>query len=253
MKEYGDYKYTSVSMNKDMDLINSLGELASKNTIEYIIETGTHRGLGSTTMLGNAFKNSSSLISLNTIEIDYTNYSLAKKNLSQFSFVNCCYGCSLDLNDAIEYVKKDEAILHHEKYPEVFIDNAKDPINFYVNELEGRLNDSSNNIIKQFLKKILRPSRNANTNPAYNLLPSLIKKFEGHEMLIVLDSAGGVGHMEFQITDELMKNKNYYILLDDTHHLKHFRGYDIIKNRGDFSIINASEKNGWVLAYHKAV
>ena len=79
MKEYGDYKYTSVSMNKDMDLINSLSELASKNTIEYIIETGTHRGLGSTTMLSNAFKNSSSLISLNTIEIDYTNYSLAKK------------------------------------------------------------------------------------------------------------------------------------------------------------------------------
>jgi hypothetical protein len=103
------------------------------------------------------------------------------------------------------------------------------------------------------LKKILRPSRNANTNPTYNLLPSLIKKFEGHKMLLVLDSAGGVGHMEFQITDELMKNKNYYILLDDTHHLKHFRGYDIIKNRGDFSIINTSEKNGWVLAYHKAV
>jgi predicted O-methyltransferase YrrM len=143
-------------MNKDMDLINSLAELASKNTIEYIIETGTHRGLGSTTMLGNAFKNSSSLKSLNTIEIDYTNYTLAKKNLSQFNFINCHYGCSLDLNDAIAYVKQDEAILHHEKYPEVFIDNAKDPINFYVNELEGRLNDSSNNIIKQFLKKILR-------------------------------------------------------------------------------------------------
>ena len=143
--------------------------------------------------------------------------------------------------------------MHHEKYLEVFIDNAKDPINFYVNELEGRLNDSSNNIIKQFLKKILRPSRNANTNPTYNLLPSLIKEFGNHEMLIVLDSAGGVGHMEFQITDELMKNKNYYILLDDTHHLKHFRGYDIIKNRGDFSIINASEKNGWVFANHKVV
>ena len=159
MKEYGDYKYTSVSMNKDMDLINSLAELASKNTIEYIVETGTHRGLGSTTMLGNAFKNSSSLKSLNTIEIDYTNYTQAKKNLSQFSFVNCCYGCSLDLNDAIEYVKQDEAILDHDKYPEVFIDNAKDPINFYVNELEGRLNDSSNNIIKQFLKtKTLNPS-----------------------------------------------------------------------------------------------
>ena len=240
-------------MNKDVNLINSLAELASKNTIKYIIETGTHRGLGSTTMLGNAFKNSSSIISLNTIEIDYYNFSLAKKNLSQFSFINCCYGCSLDLNDAIEYVKKDDAILHHEKYPELFIDNEKAPVNFYVNELEGRLNDSSNNIIKQFLKKILRPNRNTSTNPTYNLLPNLIKEFYNHEMLIVLDSAGGVGHMEFQITDELMKNKNYYILLDDTHHLKHFRGYDIIKNRGDFSIINASEKNGWVLAYHNAL
>jgi hypothetical protein len=204
-------------------------------------------------MLGNAFKNSSSLKSLNTIEIDYTNYTLAKKNLSQFNFVNCHYGCSLDLNDAITYVKQDEAILNHEKYPEVFIDNAKDPINFYVNELEGRLNDTSNNVLKQFFKKIFHPSRNSQIKPKYNLLHGLIKEFYNHELLIVLDSAGGVGHMEFQITDELMKNKNYYILLDDTHHLKHFRGYDIIKNRGDFSIINASEKNGWVLAYHKAV
>ena len=120
-------------MNKDMDLINSLAELASKNSIEYIVETGTHRGLGSTTMLGNAFKNSSSLKSLNTIEIDYTNYSLAKKNLSQFSFVNCCYGCSLDLNDAIAYVKKDEAILHHEKYPSCLFDTSthNTRINFY--------------------------------------------------------------------------------------------------------------------------
>ena len=59
MKEYGDYKYTSVSMNKDQDLIKSLTNLAEQNNIDYIIETGTHRGLGSTTMLGNAFRNSS--------------------------------------------------------------------------------------------------------------------------------------------------------------------------------------------------
>ena len=240
-------------MNKDVDLINSLNDLAKKNIIKYIIETGTHRGLGSTTMLGNAFKNSSTLVSLNTIEIDYTNFSVAKKNLSHFSFINCCYGCSLDLNEAITYVKKDEAILYHEKYPEIFIDNAKDPINFYVNELEGKLNESSDSIIKKFLKKLLRPSKNSKINPQYNLLPKLIKEFYNDEMLIVLDSAGGVGHMEFQITDELMKNKAYYLLLDDTHHLKHFRGYDIIKNRGDFSILNASDKNGWVLAYHTVV
>ena len=240
-------------MNKDVDLINSLNDLAKKNIIKYIIETGTHRGLGSTTMLGNAFKNSSTLVSLNTIEIDYTNFSVAKKNLSHFSFINCCYGCSLDLNEAITYVKKDEAILYHEKYPEIFIDNAKDPINFYVNELEGKLNESSDSIIKKFLKRLLRPNKNSKINPQYNLLPKLIKEFYNDEMFIVLDSAGGVGHMEFQITDELMKNKAYYLLLDDTHHLKHFRGYDIIKNRGDFSILNASDKNGWVLAYHKAV
>ena len=252
MKEYGDYKYTSVSMNKDQDLIKSLANLAEQNNIDYIIETGTHRGLGSTTMLGNAFRNSTSLKSLYTIEIDYSNFSTAKKNLSHFNFVNCLYGCSLDLNDAIEYVKKDEAILHHENYPDVFIDNAKDPINFYVNELEGRLNEGSNNIIKQFLKKLLRPSRDSNTEPKYNLLPDLIKELSNKNLLIVLDSAGGVGHMEFQITDELMKDKNYYLLLDDTHHLKHFRGLDIIKNRGDFTIINSSDKNGWVLAQHKA-
>lgn len=253
MKDYGTYKFTSVSMNKDMNLIKSLEEIAEKNEIQYIIETGTHRGLGSTTMLSNAFKNSVSLKSLNTIEIDYTNYSKAKKNLAQYPFVTCWYGCSLDLNEAIEYVKNDEAILHHEKYPAVFIDYAKDPVSFYVNELEGRLNDTSNNIFKKILKAILKPSRNFNINPEYNLLTTLINKFMNDTLLIVLDSAGGVGHMEFEITDALMKHKSYYLLLDDIHHLKHFRGYEIVKTRSDFKVINASEQNGWVLAYHTAV
>jgi hypothetical protein len=97
----------------------------------------------------------------------------------------------------------------------------------------------------------LQPSKNSKIKPQYNLLSKLIKDFYNEEMLIVLDSAGGVGNMEFQIIDELMKNEAYYLLLDDTHHLKHFRGYDIIKNRGDFSIINNSDKNGCVLCYHK--
>ena len=61
-------------------------------------------------------------------------------------------------------------------------------------------------------------------------------------MLIVLDSAGGVGHMEFQITDELINNKNYYILLNDTHHLKHFRGYDIIKIEAIFLLSKPLKK-----------
>jgi hypothetical protein len=45
--------------------------------------------------------------------------------------------------------------------------------------------------------------------------------------------------------------KEYYLLLDDTHHIKHFRSLEYIKhNPKEFQVIEESAQHGWVFCRH---
>jgi hypothetical protein len=228
-------------MSNNHDFKKALSNLASFESIEIIIESGTYNGLGSSTSIAIAFQNSKKLEKFYTCEVDLQSYREAKYNLSKFPFVKCCLGTSVSKNEAIQFIKSDQAIRHHEDYPEVFIDDTHNPVDFYINEIKGHLIDSKNDVLRSLQKWII--SRN-------NLLRKLIAQNIDRKMLIVLDSAGGIGHLEFMIVNELLSKVEFYILLDDTHHLKHFRGYKEIKNNKAYSILAASELDGWVLAKH---
>jgi hypothetical protein len=58
-----------------------------------------------------------------------------------------------------------------------------------------------------------------------------------HRPLIVLDSAGGIGYLEFLTTLKVMGNAEYMLLLDDVHHLKHFRGLRDLRTNKSFEIL----------------
>lgn len=242
MKYYGDYKNYSISIAKDEKLIAVLNLLASKNNIEVIIETGTYRGLGSTKMIAEAFLNDEKLKTFYTCEISYSFYKQAKQNLRKYNLVKCIWGCSVDLNKAIDFVIKDEVIKNHHLYKDVFIDDINDPTSFYLNELRGNLLNSQQGFFYLLFNFKKRKDK---------LLEVLINKHTHQEILFVLDSAGGVGYFEFLTVVELMANKHYYILLDDIHHLKHFRSKEYILNAKDFHVWSISEENGWLLAEHK--
>lgn len=241
MKYYGDYKNASISMAEDPLLKEELMALANSDDIEVIIESGTYIGLGSTLMLANAFLNSRSLKIFYTLEVNNSFWKTAKRNLKRFKFIKCLHGCSLDLNESIEFVKSDYAILNHKDYPNQFIDDINDPVKFYVNELNGHLNS----LVPVGIKKYLKFSRKD------GLLKKLISKHKNQKKLFVLDSAGGVGFLEFKKIIELNKDSSFYILLDDIHHLKHFRSKEYIMSDKKFNIINYSEINGWLLAKYK--
>ena len=74
-----------------------------------------------------------------------------------------------------------------------------------------------------------------------------------HKPLIVLDSAGGIGYLEFQTVLKVMGNSEYFILLDDIHHLKHFRSARDIKTDKSFEILGLEQHHGWMLAHHRPV
>jgi hypothetical protein len=67
--------------------------------------------------------------------------------------------------------------------------------------------------------------------------------------LFVLDSGAGIGYYEFKQVRQLMRNKNYYLVLDDVHHLKHFRSKEFIESHTEeFELISLNMELGWLIA-----
>jgi hypothetical protein len=240
MKDYAKCKNASKSMTNDPRLIECLEDLANTRMINYIVETGTFDGLGSSTMIANAFEKSPTLKKFFTIEISYSDYKKAKKNLSHFLFVDCLYGCSVNRDEAIDFVLHDNAILNHEAYPDIYIDFASDPTRFYLHELKAGWDTSKKNMISRLLRRW----------PQSELLKKLLVKYAEHKLLIVLDSAGGIGQMEFKLVSNIMKDRPHFLLLDDINHLKHFRSYEEIKSNEKYKILGISTENRWLIAQY---
>lgn len=245
MKHYKYHPQFSVRISTSNDLRNKLVELASHQMIDYIIETGTYDGLGSTTLIAESFKHSKSLKKFYTCEVDINSFLKARCNLKKYVFVQCLYGLSLLKKQAIDFIKNDPAINEHTNYPEIFIDNTDNLVQFYLNEIQGKLTmqDSKNYFSKFF--RILFLSLKFREG----LLQKIISTFINKRLFIVLDSAGALGYLEFQTVEKLLKDKEYWLLLDDIHHLKHFRSYSQIKNDARYQILGENYAEGWVLAY----
>ena len=84
-----------------------------------------------------------------------------------------------------------------------------------------------------------------------NLLAKSLERVRDERPLVVLDSAGGTGWLEFTTLRETMGARPYVLLLDDVHHLKHFRSLQHVRRDGAFEILGLDEMHGWMLALHK--
>ncbi len=244
MKPYKDYPHSSISMQDDSGLKNALKAL-SKSTIEIIIESGTFNGLGSTTFIMEAFEDAASLEKFYTIELNYRTYKIATNNLAQFPKVQCKFGCSTKLQEAVDFMQNDEAILNHQNYTDIYIDDIHEPVKFYSKELNGFLGVSS---IKSMITRIINPKA---LNPEENIIESIVKNNSSKTFLIVLDSAGGMGYLEFQKVQSLLKHKHHYLMLDDTHHLKHFRSKRDVLASEKYTVLYESIKHGSLLAEYQ--
>ena len=85
-----------------------------------------------------------------------------------------------------------------------------------------------------------------------DLLRRYLRPFCEARPLIVLDSAGGIGFLEFSIVQEIMAGRTFTILLDDIHQISSIiEALSQIRSDPGFHVIGSDEEDGWMLArYH---
>ncbi len=168
---------------------------------------------------------------------------------NKYSFVEPIWGISVDPEDAIRFVSTDDAIANHQQYPDVFIDTLVNPVEFYTNEIKGKF--SQINVKPGLWNKIFRKKASSEEKFQENVFKTLLPKVRNFNPIILLDSAGGIGWLEFKTMLEYMSNNPFFIILDDIHHLKHFRSLRHVENSPKFTILNKSIEDGWVIASYK--
>jgi len=248
MKLYSAAPKASISMIQDEQLGGLLLEMSRRTPITHVLETGTHVGLGSTKFIAEILgAQSTSPQRFITIEANYRSWRRAKENLKQFPFVTPLWGLSTSRQEALRFIENDPALQNHLEYPDIFIDDIQDPLKFYSREIAGELGGKANNPVEGVRQFVDRRRFYAGDD----LLAKWLEAFRSHYPLIVLDSAGGVGYLEFKTVERHMSAHPYFLLLDDVHHLKHFRSYDHVHGERKFSIIGENKEVGWLLAKYQ--
>lgn len=219
MKIYKYYQFASIEMLSDKPFLEAL----KKFKPSVVVETGTYLGTGSTRMLAELNPQK-----LYTIECSYTNYTQAKENLKQFPFVECLHGLSVGFEEAKRFMDANIEMFQDD----VFIDDAN-PIQFYTNEIMGMINGGERK-----------------ENMRERILLDLLPKIAGENPLILLDSAGGIGLLEFTTVCEIMGSRPYVLVLDDTHHVKHYRSKLRIQQDPMFKIVYNDDVLGRLIAIH---
>lgn len=248
MKLYADYAHASISMVQDVEFKAQLLQVISSKGITHFLETGTFNGLGSTTMVSEAILEAGVPVEVfYTLERDPFFFEQAKTNLARFPFVKPVCGLSVDEEEAIRFLENDDFLAHHERYPDIFIDDLVDPRGFYIREVRGNLsgmNKSNSGPFAWFKNLFSAPP----PGPETNLLEKLAGKIADHKPLILLDSAGGIGYLEFKTVMKVMKGKAFTLILDDTHHIKHWRSRRDVVNDADFTVLYDSSQHGRIIA-----
>src|SRR5260370_33191430 len=248
MKLYSAAPRASISMIEDGRMLHLLVEISKDSPITHILETGTHIGLGSTKFIAEIFRTQSPAPQLFvTIEASHHNWRRARENLKAFPFVTPLWGLSTSLQEALRFIGNDPALQNHFKYPNIFIDDVEDPINFYSNEIAGRLGGGARNPMERIRQFVDR----RRFYSGEDLLAKWLGAFRSYSPLVVLDSAGGVGYLEFNAVQRHMTGHPYFLLLDDICRLKHFRSYNYINANKQFAVIGESKEAGWLLAKYQ--
>jgi hypothetical protein len=230
MKLYSEYPGASMEMKFDPVLHSLLVERIKQEKIATVIETGTYLGLGSTTNTAKAFLEAGvdpDSILFYTFEANTENYQKALENLKAYPFVKPIHGATIEKELVDWFITRDSALINPDQYNDIYIDGAGDTRPGYIAESLG----TPELALDQWLGE--------------GLLAKYLVEVQHLNPLILLDSAGGLGWAEFEITINIMQYNRYTLLLDDVHHVKHFRSLEYAKKHPNWTILG--EQNGWAL------
>lgn len=164
-----DYDIVLSNNNDFIELVDLVFKLHPD--IVSIIETGTSKGTGSTRVFAQKE------IRIDTIECNPQDVDIAVQNLSRFSNVYVHWGYSLPKKNLLEFLENED----FNSFPEGIRVDSNTPVSFYKNEL--RFDPPEEDLLNFFI-----------TNDK--------------KQLIFLDSAGGVGYLEYMSVMSLPEVKN---------------------------------------------
>jgi hypothetical protein len=210
-------------------LIEALRAAIARLEPEVVIESGTYVGTGTTRALITAL-DGRPLRRFVSLDVSRALQTQARENLADAPHIELLWGMSVRRQHAIDFVRTDPLLRDLNPALDIFVDFLPDPAAGYLAELEGSLGgDPFLNAPDALFEELL---------PAHRL----------HRPLLCLDSAGGIGFLEFQETIRLLSPHPYGLFLDDINHVKHYRSKLRIESDPAFTIVDISWDEGWLLA-----
>ena len=251
MKLYSEKHGASIQMIPGIEFTDILSGIIKNENIQYVFESGTYLGTGSTSTLANLFINNNKIPSkFITVETNKDYFNIARRNLANYNFITPVFGLSVDYFEAVKFLVNDDVFKNLDKYPEVYIDHLSNPQHAYLKEImigvfQDELHKIDNKRNKTFFSSIKKDAIEFKNNALIqfcNDLPNV-------NSLFVLDSAAGIGYYEFTQVMQLMRNKKYFLVLDDIDHLKHFRSKEYIESHPEeFEMKGINKESGWLIA-----
>ncbi|HEU5053372.1 MAG TPA: hypothetical protein VFT78_09675 [Hanamia sp.] len=251
MKLYSQKPGASVKMIADAGFTRVMAEIIKTENIQYVFESGTYLGTGSTETFANLFITNNKIpLKFITVETNLDYFKTAKKNLAQYKFIEPVFGLSVDYLEAVKFLVNDTIFNNLEKYADVYIDHVANPQQGYLKEIMvGVFQDNLQKTAGKENKSFFGSTKNSVIEFENNALAEFCNDAPNEGSLFVLDSGAGIGYYEFTQVKHLMQNKNYYIVLDDIHHLKHFRSKEYIQHHPkEFNLISMDVDAGWLIA-----
>lgn len=222
-----------VSVARDDRLISTIASLFTlENKPRIVIETGTYHGTGTTQMIIQALHIARATLITYTLEADQKNYLTARENLAGNMSVKVLHGTSVDVEQAVSFMKSDPFLLWPNDHPDILYD-SENPVEFYTRELLGSLPAFGGTGI-----------RGEN-----NIFSWLVPPTKGMNPLFVLDSCGGIGFFEFQEVCRHMDGNHFFLWCHDIDHIKHHRTFKLITHEeltDSWNVLDKTDK--WVLA-----
>ena len=216
-----------MQVNPESEFAKEVYKIFENNTIKVAIETGTYLGIGTTKIVLDAMKVYNQDTDFYSIEANKWHQNQARENLKNLGYENkvkLVYGLSIPSVMALSKEEIDEWVKKYEN-EDIYIDHNPDV------RTQLYLDEAPTNIEDAVLGKCLLAT---------------------HPDLLILDSAGHLGWVEFKYALNLME-KECFIVLDDIFHLKHFESYKYIQAHPEsFDLITVShEKFGFLVAKWK--
>ncbi|MDR3358584.1 MAG: glycosyltransferase family 9 protein [Desulfovibrio sp.] len=217
---------TNVAATSDFSI--SLEALVREVKPFSIIETGTFHGTGTTAAIGRGLSSLRNLRSLfYTIEINPHNYGIALRNLQNdglLQYVHALNGLSLP-----------RGLLPSRDQIQTMYVNACPHADIFVDHEE------CDRAEKYYLET-------ANENAPDDLLELCLRQSDYCPELVVLDSAGHLGFIEFNYVLSKLRGVCFFAL-DDTCHVKHHDSLLLMKKDSRFELLKDSkEKFGFCIA-----